>query len=263
MSAQGLTWDQVRAALLNYAPLSNSPAGAIYAWPRRAMTLEEVEATSGIYKASITWASLSYQYAFKVGGQQQQIRCDISLTNSYGNVPGDPMFVPGAKGTVIGWDKRTVHGCSIYVPVVTWTESIEVPASQWSFDYEAKVTAMNQAPVNNATFRGYPAGDVLFQGMQANASTQNPDFVTASYEFSMSKGNYVASGNALTIGSITNIEKAGWDWLDVCYIFDKSQDETHILAFPDYVLVHQVYHRSSFAVLNIGTGTNLPLWGAA
>ncbi len=227
------------------------------------MTLEEVEATSGIYKASITWASLSYQYAFKLGGQQQQIRCDISLTNSYGNVPGDPSLVPGAKGTVIGWDKQAVHGCSIYVPLVTWTESIEVPASQWSFDYEAKVTAMNQAPVNNATFRGYPAGDVLFQGMQANASTQNPDFVTASYEFSMSKGNYVASGNALTIGSITNIEKAGWDFLEVSYTYDKSQDGTRILAFPDYVLVHQVYHRSSFAVLNIGTGTNLPLWGAA
>src|SRR5208283_2604426 len=66
VGAQGMNWDQVRAALLNYAPVANSPAGATYAWPRRAMTLEEVEATAGIWKGSITWSSLSYQYAIKI-----------------------------------------------------------------------------------------------------------------------------------------------------------------------------------------------------
>ncbi len=257
-----MSWDAVQAALLAYAPVTNAPAGSLYAWPRRSMTLKEVEATTGIWKASITWSSLNYQYALEIGGSQQTVRCDKSLAHIYGD-PDDtaPNYSAGDEGRPIGFDGRTVHGCSIYVPTRTWTESVEIPTSQYSFDYEDGVAAIDNAPVNSSSFRGYSPGEVLFQGMQSSLNTGNPDFVTASYKFSQTDNRNVANGNAITIDDITNIEKDGWDYLDVHYKHVVDTSANIIVPKALYVLIHRMYDRSDFAPLNIGTGESLPMWG--
>ena len=252
----------VRALLLAFAPVSNAPPGSLYAWPRRGMELNEIGA--GIWKATVTWASLNYQYAVEIGGSSQQIRCDLSVVNSYpGNIAVPGIVAKGTNGAPVGFDGRTVHGASIYVPTRTWTEGVEIPASQYTFDYEAKVAALNSAPVNSSSFRGFNAGDVLFQGMQASLATSNPDFVSASFKFSQCQGNHAANGNALTVGGIKNIEKDGWDYLDVKYQATVDPTANTIVPGVDYVVVHRLYQRSNFSVLNIGTGQNLPLWGAS
>jgi hypothetical protein len=252
-------YNAVRAALLAFVPVSNAPPGAVYAWPRRA--LELTEAGWGAWKATVTWASLSYQYALKIGGAQQQVRCDKTLTQLYHDpAVTPPAYNPGDAGRPIGWDGRSVHGCSIYVPTRTWTESVEIPISQYSFDYEDQVAAVENAPVNSLPFRGYNPGEVRFAGMNAQLSTQNPDFVTAAYEFEQTDNRSVALGNAITIDGITGIEKDGWDYLDVHY--ETVVDTAAQLAVPraQYVLIHRVYDRTDFTPLNIGTGEALPVW---
>ena len=253
IEAAGLDANTVKAALLSYAPITNSPPGAMYAWPRRGITLDEVSASMGVWKATITWASLAYQYAVKIGGHQQQVRQSKSTVHTYGSK------VPDTK-KAIGWDGRTVHGCSIYVPQRTWTESVEIPMSQYTFDYEDAVDALQQKPVNSGSFRGWDPGEVLFLGMQAQLSTQNPDFVSASFDFSAQWNNSSANGNLLTIGSLTGIEKNGWDYLWVIYTPQTDGTAQVLVPVPKNVFVERVYDYGDFSVLNIGTDLNLPLW---
>ena len=259
IGADGMNYWAVRAALLAFAPVANTPPGAIYAWPRRGLSLNEV--APGIWKASITWASLTYQYALKIGGSQQQIRCDKTLTNIYGDPDSTaPGYAAGDQGRPIGFDGRTVHGVSIYVPTRSWTESVEIPISQYSFDYEDEVADINNSPVNSKSFRGYDPGEVRFAGMQSQLSTQNPDFVTASYDFEQTDNRNKANGNAIKIDNIQNIEKDGWDYLDVHYEHVVDTTSNSMVPKALYVLVHRVYDRSDFAPLNIGTDENLPMW---
>ncbi len=249
LGAVGLSWDAVKAALLAYAPQSNAPAGATYQWPMRSLNLKEIDGTSGQWTASITWASLSYQYALKIGGQQQQIRCDLSVVNAYpnsalgaaGQVPA--MFAAGTNGAAVWFDGKSVHGASIYVPQRTWTESVEIPLAQYTFSYEDDVFSVQQSPVNSAPFRGYDPGEVLFLGMNAQLSTQNPNFVTASYEFSMSPNNSSDNGNLLTIGGIANIAKDGWDYLDVKYQQVVDSTAPTLIPQPQYIVIHRLYKR--------------------
>jgi hypothetical protein len=241
----------VRAALCAFAPVSNAPPGSVYAWPRRGLDLKE--SGWGTWKAKITWAALNYQYAVKIAGQQQHIRASRETVHKYGTNPPD-------THQAIEWDGHSVHGCSIYVPTKTWTETVEIPAAEYSFDYEDQVETLMFAPVNGAPFRGKPKGSVLFLGMNASMSTQNPDFVQAAYEFCFTPNNSVAGGNALTIGSVTNIEKEGWQYLWVYYA--PTVDATAKAMAPKAlnVFVEQVYNYGDFAALNIGTGKTLPLW---
>jgi hypothetical protein len=114
--------------------------------------------------------------------------------------------------------------------------------------------------VSSISFRGYQAGQVIFHGMQAQLSTQNPDFVTASFEFEAGPNRRVANDNPITIDNITNIEKNAWDWLDVHYAPQVPTGITAVVPVAQYVLVHRVYDSSDFTGLNIGTGEMLPLW---
>jgi len=264
-------YQAVRAALLAYAPRTNSPPGALYDWPRRGLDLKE--AGWGVWKATIQWASLIYQYALKIGGSQQQVRCDLTLTNIFsdsglpsGTAPS--AYSAGYKGAAIGWDGRSVHGCSIFIPERTWTESVEIPISDYSFDYEDQVAALMATPVNSKLFRGYYPGEVRFVGMQAQLSTQNPDYVTGAFEFSQSCNADLAGNNTtgtdtrITIDNISNIVKAGWDYLDVHYTAPQYSSGAPSMYPPKaaYVLVHRVYNQGDFTPLNIGTSEALPLW---
>ncbi|MGO8690647.1 MAG: hypothetical protein ACLQLG_13575 [Thermoguttaceae bacterium] len=265
IEAAGLDRWIIRAALLSYAPVSNAPPGARYAWPRRGLTLDEVDASAGVWKASITWASLNYQYATKIGGQQQQVQMSRQLRGVFGDQTAVPSWImnaynAGGIGVVVGWDGHTAHGTSIYVPQRTWTESVEIPASDYSFDYEQQVEALQNTPLNEAPFRGRDVGEVLFLGMNAQLNAQNPDFVSAAFEFSSMRNNSVQNGNQISIDGISGISKGGWDYLDI--FFKPTLDEASSKVAPkaQYVLVHQMYYIGDFSVLNIGTDENLPLW---
>ena len=258
--AGGLDEWTVRAAILATVPQTNAPPSSPYAWPIRGLQLKEREASTGVWKFSVTWGTLVYQVSGKIGGQQQQVRTSKIVSQIYGS--GYPSeWSAGDQGRPIGWDGRTVHGCSIYAPQETWTESVEIPVGDFTGDYKQAVRGVARAPVNSAAFRAFAAGEVLFLGMQYQASTQTPDFISASFEFS-------ASANAdpdadpptpITIGSMS-ISKVGWDYLDVHFAAGVDAAAKTMEPKPDYAVVHRVYSQSDFAGLNIGTDDSLPLW---
>jgi hypothetical protein len=255
----------VRSALLATVPPTNAPPSSGYAWPIRSLSLKEREASTGVWKFSITWGVLSYQVSGKIGGQQQQIRANKQITDIYGTTTGAATaWTNGAAGTPIGWDGRTVHGCSIYVPQETWTESVEIPIGDFTPQYKQTVRAVARKPVNLTPFRGLQENEVLFLGFQYQVSTQNPDFVSASFEFSASPNYCQSDGSGadsrLTIDGIGEITKNGWDYLDAHYAVAADPTNPVLIPKADYVITHRVYWQSDFSGLNIGTDDALPVW---
>lgn len=252
-----LDFTSVRAALLAFAPVANAPPGSNFLWPRRGMELDEVG--WGVWKASVTYSALNTQYSVKIAGQQQQIRASKQTLTVYqqANAPAPQ------TNQAIGWDGRTVHGTSIYVPTKSWTETVEIPAASYTFDYEDSLDALLATPVNNASFRGKNAKEVLFLGANISFSATNPDVVQAAFDFAWSKNRTVAGGNPISIGNFNQIEKNGWEYLWVYYTPVVDPNALIVVPSAQAVFIERVYDLGNFATLNIGTSRQLPTWGGS
>lgn len=180
-----------------------------------------------------------------------------------------PNAAPNLSGA-IGVDGDRVQGVDVVVPSFQWTETYDVPSSYVTETYIrslAKITGT----VNNARFRGFPPGEVLFVGS------------TGSQEWDSEKGDgpwqlsfkFVQNPNAgpafpgaapetlpvgvaansdtlppLTVGGITGIRKEGHEYLWVRY--DTAVDSSVLIKSPRAVYVNAVYRKESFSQLGIG-----------
>lgn len=159
---------------------------------------------------------------------------------------------PNMQGA-IGVDGQSVNGVDIVVPQLTWTETYDVPNLYVSTNWIKSVSSLT-GTVNNANFRGFAAGEVLFLG--ASGSQQwDSDKGDGPWNLSF---KFVASANqgigktypAVTIGDITGIEKDGHDYLWVYYEDNVSNDT--LLKKPKFVYVNKVYRRTDFSQIGIG-----------
>lgn len=174
------------------------------------------------------------------------------------NVTGERRYAksgetaPDQQGA-IGVDANSVNGVDVVVPALQWTETYDVPAQYVTTAY-IKQASFVTGCVNDAAFRGFRAGEVLFLG------------ATGSQEWDTERGNgpwslsyrFVASPNhgdgetlkALKVGDITGIEKKGHEYLWIRY--EDVVETASLLKRPRYVYVNQVYPSASFAGLGIG-----------
>jgi hypothetical protein len=154
----------------------------------------------------------------------------------------------------IGVDGDSVSGVDIVTPSLQWTETYDVPSTYVDQTYIKRV-AFRTGTTNNAAFRTFLAGEVLFLGCSGN---QEWDEEKGDGPWSLSY-KFVASPNAgvgqtlppIEIGTITGIEKKGHEYLWVRY--ENSVSSGNVLKKPRYVYVNQVYASSDFADLGIGT----------
>jgi hypothetical protein len=160
---------------------------------------------------------------------------------------------PDQKGA-IGVDESSVQGVDIVIPALTWTETYDVPSQYVSSAYIVNLSKIT-GTVNNAAFRGFPAGEVLFLGA---SGSQDWDEKKGDGPWTLSF-KFVQSPNAgagqsippLTIGSITNITKKGHEYLWVRY--EDNVENNSLIKEPKYVYVNKVYRETDFSQLGIGT----------
>lgn len=153
-----------------------------------------------------------------------------------------------SMNSAIGVDGDSVSGVDIVVPALSWTESYDVPSSYVTAAYIRAVAALT-GTTNDANFRGFAAGEVLFLGCSGN---QDWDADKGDGPWSLSY-KFVASPNVTgqTIGSITGIAKKGHDYLWVRY--EDSVSGSDLIKRPKYVYVNTVYKEGAFSVLGIGS----------
>lgn len=153
----------------------------------------------------------------------------------------------------IAADGSNVQGVDIVVPQLTWTETYDVPSIYVSTPYIKLLSGLT-GTVNDAAFRSFAAGEVLFMG--ASGSQQWDDFKgdgpwSLAYKF-VAAANQGAGQTfpAIQIGNIMNIQKAGHDYLWVRY--EDKVESNSLIKHPKAVYVNRVYQRVSFALLGIG-----------
>lgn len=133
---------------------------------------------------------------------------------------------------------------------------IVVPASKFSCEYRHPLAYPTQTylalletmtgTVNNATFYGRAAGEVLFLGADwAVGTTADPTFT---YHFVR-----MPNLTAQTIGTITGISKKGHEYLWV--LFESAVDAAakYLAKRPKAVYVERLYQETAFSSLGIGT----------
>ncbi|MEX0744876.1 MAG: hypothetical protein WD118_04675, partial [Phycisphaeraceae bacterium] len=146
----------------------------------------------------------------------------------------------------IGVTDDAVEGVEITVPVYHFSETHYLPASEVTLGYRGDLFHLT-GKVNNAGFRGLAAGECLFLGASGSRRGTDPeDDWEISFRFAGSPNR-----TNLTVGSITGIDKLGWDYLWVRY--EDVEDETaHALTKrPVAVYVEQVYESGNFGLLGI------------
>ena len=172
--------------------------------------------------------------SFDSTGGTQHITQAIATVGLYG--PSVSTLLGGA----IGYDGENVSGVDITVPVWNWQETHYLTDAQLNAPAYYALTGQ----VNAAVFRGYAAGEVLFQG----ASGQKRG--TGKWEITF---KFAASPNktGIVIGAISGIAKKGWEYLWVQYGDDVDVAAKVRIKKPVAVYVEKVYAEGDFATLGI------------
>lgn len=175
--------------------------------------------------------------------QAYSVGSDNTLDFEY-RFPSSATNMSGA----IGMDDTSVHGVDVVVPALNWTETYDVPSTYVTSAYIKSVAGLT-GTVNNAAFRTFEAGEVLFLGASGSQEwdDQRGDGPwQLSFKFSASKNQ-----TGITIGGITGVQKKGWHYLWVRY--EPKVDSASLIQSPKAVYVNKVYQEGNFSGLGIGT----------
>jgi len=182
-----------------------------------------------------------FKWAFDTGGHTAHI---TQSKESIFRKAAPGLQIEDHKGAIGKTDTCDVQGCDIVIPCFRWTEDWELNAESVSFAY-AMILYTLTGSVNNAAFRDFAAGEVLFEGAAGSRSSKDPDIVQLSYHFR-------AEANAVNIkvGDIEGITKDGQDYMWIEYQMQKGL--TRRIMPPIQINVERVYLRKDFSLLGIG-----------
>jgi len=189
------------------------------------------------------------------GGQQhitQAAQGDIISTegNTVTTASPEKRFPPSAPmmNGAIGVDSNGVNGVDIVCPQLQWQEQYDVPNVYVTTAY-IKGIAATTGTVNNAAFRGFAKGEVLFLGC---SGSQEWDDQKGRGPWSLTY-RFAASSNVTnkTVGDITGIDKKGHEYLWVRY--EDAVSSNSLIKKPKFVYVDKVYMDGDFSLLGIGT----------
>ncbi len=148
---------------------------------------------------------------------------------------------------LIGVSSDGVEGVDVPDKAFKWSETHQLLLADYGFTYST-ILGQYTGQKNTATFRGFPAGTVRFDGSSGGQSSKDPIIAEYNYNFAVSPDE-----TGLTIGAITGIAKTGWDYLWVrCAEKTDSTLKTTTLT-PVQVEVEKVMNSFDFALLGIGT----------
>ncbi len=169
------------------------------------------------------------------------------VTQSGASVGYGPDADASANKNAINLDPETgeVRGVDIVVPQRSLTLRVQLDPTDVTDVYQEQLTALT-GRVNNASFRGHAAGEVLFLGADAPGYTDGDPLYELVYNFAISPNR-----SGLEIGDITVTSKLGWHYLDVRYKAVESGSQ--VFQQPRAAYVHGLYLLGDFSVLKYGT----------
>jgi hypothetical protein len=198
----------------------------------------------GIWEASARYGTKEPKkpgessFSFDTGGGTQHLTQSKETIDRIALPGEDP---PDFKGA-IGVSNDSVEGTDITIPVYNFTETHYIPIARITQAYKKKLFELT-GTVNDADFKGFEAGEVLFMG--ASGSQRGKDDWEITYRFAVSP-----NANNLVVGDMNGIAKKGWEYLWVRYA--DAEDENVLVKQPVAVYIERVYDEGDFSELGIG-----------
>ena len=101
--------------------------------------------------------------------------------------------------------------------------------------------------INNAPFKGYFSGEVLFLGASGSRrGNSTDDWWEISFKFAVS-----VNRNNLRVGALTVPQKLGWDYMWVRYADNLDGAQSSLIKIPVAAYVERVYPFGNFGALGI------------
>lgn len=181
-----------------------------------------------------------YTQSFDTSAGSTKVTQSIATKGKYSASTDE---APDYKGA-IGVNGETVEGTEVYTPKFEYTEVHFVPVEQVTGMYIQSLYRLT-AKVNNASWRGFPSGELLFLGASGTGKWSDGWQITF---------KFLGSPNAidLTVGDIQHVNKLGHEYLWIKYADVIDETTNVVVKRPRYCYVEQVYHLDDFEQLGIG-----------
>ena len=177
-------------------------------------------------------------FAFDTGGGTKHVTQSLATVGKY------PEDAPDFGGAIEVDEENNVNGCDIVMPVMNFSETHYYAPSRVTAEYKKQIAALTGS-VNSGAFKGYEAGEVLFQGASGSRrGKKSTDLWEISYKFAVSP-----NAANIQVGDITVSAKAGWDYLWVKYRPNVDETAKTLIKKPKYVYVEKVYESRDFSIL--------------
>jgi hypothetical protein len=233
------------------------PAGDTVTLTRDQVSVTAMESGEGDpnrFEVSVAYALVSNEpykpgdsnTTFSIGFQSVNVKTSKATSHKYSTMAGG---APDHQGSINVTADGEVQGIDLDFPTYAWTETHVVPDSTVTNTYKGALYAVANSPVNNASFKGFAAGEVKFMGMEGSQRGKGGDW-ELNFKFAASPNT-----TSLTVGSITGIVKKGWEYVWVGYeesVDTLGSDKARAVKVRD-VYVERVYDTSDFSTLGIGT----------
>ena len=197
----------------------------------------------GIWDCSVRYVEIESesQFTFDTGGGTQHINQSLQSVNNY-PAPGE--VAPNFQGA-IGVNQDQIEGTDVTVPVYNFTETHYIDDALVTLAYKGTLFLLT-GRVNNAAFKGFAAGEVLFLG--ASGAKRGLEDWEITFRFAASPN--VAG---LQLGNIAGINKEGWQYLWVRFADEEDAGAKTLIKKPIAAYVERVYEYGDFSGLEIGT----------
>ena len=136
--------------------------------------------------------------------------------------------------TIIGQPITTVDGITL------------IPVSKLTAAYKKSLATLT-GKVNNATFKGYDAGEVMFLGMSYTAPVKGQKKVMATYNFRISPNET----NVKISGQTYSVSKKGWQYAWARSKIENDSTTGKPRVQIDGVYISDVCESADFSVLGL------------
>lgn len=207
------------------------------------LELESIEAEpvgNGSWKGYARYVRINdEEYTFSTGGGSERVTQSLETVDSY--APAG-MTAPDFGGAIGVTDDR-VEGVDVPSPKYEFSETHYLADATVTQSYKLALFALT-GRVNDATFRGFAAGECLFLG--ANGSKRGDERWGITYHFACQPNL-----TGLSVGTITGIAKKGWEYLWVRYGTFEDTAAYQLVQRPTAAYVERVFESGDFSDLGI------------
>ena len=179
-------------------------------------------------------------YAFDTGSET------VHITQSRATIARHGVRASALQQGAINCDGQTVRGLDVPMPAPTFSETHWWSDAEMTSAYK-RLLAKAAYRVNGATWRDYSKGEVLFVG--ASGSRRGDDWDDpweVTYKFAVRENE-----SGLAVGSITGIDKEGWQYMWVQYGPSEDPAVFRGVQIPVAVYIEKIFNYYDFSNLGI------------